>query len=120
MEKRTRFIGKKHTKETKEKLSFANKGKIPPNCIKIYVDNILYDSYADASRVLNIPVPTVLFRLNSLNYKYRNYYKEGFPKNIKDLVIDKSQYVYIIDGKEYLNLAEASKTLGIKKKYNNS
>ena len=68
------FFGKHHTTETKQKLSNANKGKLPPNIKQVTIDNVKYISLAEASRKLNIPVPTIHWRSKSKNYP--NYISE--------------------------------------------
>jgi len=67
------FYGKKHSDETKEKLRLANLGKVPVNIRKISIDGTTYDSLASASRDLNIPIPTVHYRIKSSNIKFNNY-----------------------------------------------
>ena len=67
------FFGKHHTEETKEKLREKNKGTQSPSRISILIDNINYVSMTDASKKLSIPLPTILWRLNSKNPKFNNY-----------------------------------------------
>ena len=67
------FFGKHHTEETKEKLREKNKGTLSPSRICISIDNINYVSMTDASKKLSIPLPTILWRLNSKNPKFINY-----------------------------------------------
>ena len=67
------FFGKHHTEETKQKIREKNIGNIPPNNKEITIDGFFYISMAEASRQLNIPVPTILWRLNSKNLKFENY-----------------------------------------------
>lgn len=62
------FYSKKHSEEAKEKMRQAKKGKKPVNCKKIIVDNLEYESLAEASRALNIPVPTISYRIKSKNF----------------------------------------------------
>ena len=61
------FFGKHHTEETKEKLREKIKGTQSPSRISISIDNINYVSMTDASKKLSIPLPTILWRLNSKN-----------------------------------------------------
>jgi len=67
------FFGKQHSEETKKRLSEKRKGKKPSNMRQVIIDNILYESLADASRHTGIPSPTILWRINSKNKKYENY-----------------------------------------------
>jgi len=67
------FFGKHHSEETKQKIREKNIGNIPPSAIKISIDNIIYISISEAARQLNIPLPTILWRLKSKNPKFDNY-----------------------------------------------
>jgi len=67
------FFGKQHSEETKKKLSECRKGKKPTNMKQVIIDNIIYESLAEASRQTGVPLPTILWRINSKNKKYDNY-----------------------------------------------
>ena len=67
------FFGKQHSEETKKKLSEKRMGKKPTNMRQVKIDNILYESLAEASRQTGIPSPTILWRIKSKNKKYENY-----------------------------------------------
>ncbi len=67
------FYGKKHTEETKKKISQKNKGRLPANTLEIMINDVEYISLAEASRQLNIPVPTICYRLKSKNYSLYEY-----------------------------------------------
>jgi len=67
------FFGKHHTEETKQKIKEKGKGRLPPNIIKILIDGNIYISITEAGRQLNIPVPTILWRLKSKNPKFDTY-----------------------------------------------
>ena len=67
------FYGKHHSEETIQKIKEKSKGRLPPNIIKVSIDNITYTSITEAARQLNMPVPTVLWRLKSKNPKFNNY-----------------------------------------------
>jgi group I intron endonuclease len=67
------FFGKKHSEETKKKLSEKRKGKKPTNMKQIIIDNTIYESLAEASRQTGIPSPTILWRIKSKSKKYENY-----------------------------------------------
>ena len=67
------FFGKKHSEETKKKLSENRKGKKPTNMKKVTIDGIIYESLVEASRQTGVPSPTILWRIKSKNKKYENY-----------------------------------------------
>jgi len=67
------FYGKHHSEETIQKIKEKNKGRLPPNNKEITIDGFFYISMAEASRQLNIPVPTILWRINSKNTKFKKY-----------------------------------------------
>jgi hypothetical protein len=60
------IMGKKRkTEETIQKIKDKSKGRLPLNNKEITIDEFFYISMAEASRQLNIPVPTILWRLKS-------------------------------------------------------
>lgn len=67
------FYGKHHSEETIKKIKEKSKGRLPPNIIRVLIDGNVYISMTEASRQLNIPTPTILWRLNSNNPKFNNY-----------------------------------------------
>jgi group I intron endonuclease len=75
------FYGKHHSEETIQKIKEKSKGRLPPNTIEITIDGFFYISMSEAARQLNIPTPTILWRLNSKNPKFDNYkYFKEEPK----------------------------------------
>ncbi len=72
------FYGKHHTEETKRKISEANKGRKPPNCKSVKIDNKIYPSINEASRSLNIPPSTISYRVR--NKKCTNYIPYDYRK----------------------------------------
>lgn len=67
------FYGRTHSKETREKLSKINKGKIPPTVKAVKIDGKKFKSIAEAGRVLGIPMTTVWHRCRNTNPKFKNY-----------------------------------------------
>lgn len=65
------FYNKKHSEETRKRLSDKRKGVKPCNTLKVVIDNILYNSFTDAARILNCSVATIRNRCNS--DKFSNY-----------------------------------------------
>lgn len=67
------FFGRKHSEETKKKLSEANKGKIPLNARKIMAEGKLFNSIAEAARYYNLSNGTIHYRLNSSSSKWKDF-----------------------------------------------
>lgn len=81
---RNSFYGRRHSDDVKAILSEANKGKLPPNTLPVVIDGVEYVSCTDASRALNVPVPTVTYRVKSPNPKFANWvYKLECPETIE-------------------------------------
>jgi group I intron endonuclease len=72
------FFGKQHTEETKQKLSEKRKGTYNgEQNIPIIIDNVEYRSAGEASKILDIPMVTIRWRVKSKNKKFDNYkYKD--------------------------------------------
>jgi group I intron endonuclease len=72
------FFGKQHTEETKKRLSEKRKGTYNgEQNIPIIIDNVEYRSAGEASKILNIPMVTIRWRVKSKNKKFDNYkYKD--------------------------------------------
>jgi hypothetical protein len=68
------FYSKKHTQETKDKISSKRKGSKPTNMTPIMIDDVLYESLNDASRKLNIKIATIRHRVISKNPKFEKYH----------------------------------------------
>jgi group I intron endonuclease len=66
-------LNTKHSEETKKKLSEKRKGVKPTNMKPVMIDNIIYESLAEASKILNIPMVTIRWRVRSNNKKFNNY-----------------------------------------------
>jgi hypothetical protein len=68
------FYGKKHTEEYKKKSRERMLGKYNgKQNIPIIIDNVEYKSLGDASKVLNLHVTTIRWRILSKNKKFNNY-----------------------------------------------
>lgn len=67
------FFGRKHTEESIEKMKLSHKGQTPSVFNRISIDDVEYDSCADASRKLGILSSTISFRVRSKNPKFNNY-----------------------------------------------
>lgn len=67
------FFNKKHSKESKEMISKKRKGIKPINMRKISIEKVIYESYTDASRALNLPIVTIRWRCLSSNPKFEFY-----------------------------------------------
>lgn len=72
-ESKNPFFGKHHSEETKKIISDKRKGKLPANIKKVEIKNIQYKSITEASRILNIPTTTILWRIKSKNKKFNDY-----------------------------------------------
>lgn len=72
------FFGKQHSEETKKILSEKRKGTYNgEQNIPIIIDNVEYRSAGEASKILNIPMVTIRWRVKSKNKKFDNYkYKD--------------------------------------------
>jgi group I intron endonuclease len=69
------FYGKKHTRESKIAMGLSRKGIPNLVCsIPIFINNIEYTSLSEASRLLNIHITTISYRLKSSNIKFKDYY----------------------------------------------
>lgn len=71
---RNAFYGKTHSDATKAKLAEANRGKLPPNTRRVSIDGKVYESATAAGKALNVVTATILFRINSKNPQFANYF----------------------------------------------
>jgi|SRR5690554_6146055 len=65
------FYGKSHSEETRKKLSEKLAGRLPPNCMRVQIDNICFRSASEAAKHLGVCTRTVLNRIK--NPKFENY-----------------------------------------------
>lgn len=70
---RNPFHGKQHSDETKRLLSEKRKGILPSNAQAVIINGVEYISATEASRQLGIPLPTITFRIKSVNPKFVGY-----------------------------------------------
>ena len=68
------FYGRHHSDETKVRLKNSMKGRKPINSRKVMINDIVYESLADAARNLNVVPATILYRIKSKNYPKYEYY----------------------------------------------
>ena len=68
------FFGKKHSQQTKEKLSKMSIGRKPVNSLKIIIDNVIYNSATEASKILKCVPATILNRCRSDKFNNYNFY----------------------------------------------
>jgi group I intron endonuclease len=106
------MYGKTYTEEYKKIMSERNKGRPGSNNVAITVENVNYDSLTHASKVLNIPVSTVLFRVKSKNEKFKNYHYTDIS-TVKTQLNTKVQ----INGVKYNSITEVCKYLDLCNEY---
>jgi group I intron endonuclease len=105
------FFGKVHSEETRKKISEKNLGKKPKNMIKIIVDDIIYNSIAEAGRQLGLNPVVVLWRLKSKNPNFDNYKYSEDNTEVSYKINKSNENKIIIDGIIYNTMEEASKKL---------
>jgi group I intron endonuclease len=68
------FYGKQHTEESKNKIREKRRGVYNGDQnIPIIIDGVEYRSSGEASKILNIPMVTIRWRVKSKNEKFENY-----------------------------------------------
>ena len=68
------FYGKQHTEESKNKIRKKRTGVYNGDQnIPIIIDGVEYRSSGEASKILNIPMVTIRWRVKSKNKKFENY-----------------------------------------------
>lgn len=68
------FYGKQHTEESKNKIREKRTGVYNGDQnIPIVIDGVEYRSSGEASKILNIPMVTIRWRVKSKNKKFENY-----------------------------------------------
>jgi hypothetical protein len=121
------FYGKKHTEEYKKKSSIRMIGKYNGDQnTPIVIDGVDYNSLGLASKILEISIATIRWRVLSKNPKYKNYHYKGQEKifyseeeqkerlsNPQKGKQTKFNRPFIIDEIEYRTLKEASEKLNI-------
>ena len=70
---RNSFYGKRHSNETKKKLSDARKGKKPSNIKKVSISGKNYEGLNDASNATGIKATTIWYRIKSKSKKFKDY-----------------------------------------------
>lgn len=67
------FYNKKHSEKSKKIMSKSRIGVKPSNRILLSINGVIYESYYDAYKDLNIPVTTIRWRCLSNNPKFEEY-----------------------------------------------
>jgi len=67
------FFGKKHSQETKERLSEKRLGILPTNLRKVVIDGCVYDSVTEAARQFDVCPATVVFRIASKSERFKDW-----------------------------------------------
>lgn len=67
------FFGKKHTEESKQKMADMRKGNKPTNSNVIMIDGVEYQSQARAAQALGVSIGTINFRLKSNTPQFAGY-----------------------------------------------
>lgn len=83
----------------------------PNNRIKISINSIVYDSYHDASKELNVPIVTLRYRCLSNNIKYKDYFVLNNPKDASTLYNqgEIQGHQIICEGTQFPSYASAAK-----------
>lgn len=68
------FFNKRHSIQTKRRLSEKMKGRKPVNMRKVLIDTIIYESVTEAARNLLVSPATIIFRIKSQTIKFQSYY----------------------------------------------
>lgn len=68
------FYGRRHSEETKKKLSESKKGSIPTNARKVFCEGNLFDSLASAARHYGVSSGAMHYRVNSPAVKWCEFY----------------------------------------------
>jgi group I intron endonuclease len=67
------FFGKHHSKDTKEKIAKANKGRKPVNTKKVKINGVVYEGLVEASKAIGVKPTTIWHRIRSKNTKFASY-----------------------------------------------
>ena len=67
------FFGKHHSKDSKEKIAKANKGRKPANTKKVKIDGVVYEGLFEASKAIGVKPTTIWHRIRSKNEKFVSY-----------------------------------------------
>lgn len=75
------FFGKKHTKETIEKLKNRELNYYPSHSKKINIKGEVYSSFKEAERKIGVKAATIAYRCKSNNILFKDYNIVGEEKN---------------------------------------
>jgi group I intron endonuclease len=68
------FYGKKHSEETKRKISESAKGRIPSNAKQVFAEGTIYPSATEAGRRYGITVSAMAYRVKAASKKWEEFY----------------------------------------------
>ena len=70
------FFGKKHSEESVQKIREKNLGRKPINILKVIIDEIVYNSFTEASVNIGCAIATIRNRCNSNKFPNYKLYQE--------------------------------------------
>lgn len=114
------FFNKKHSNETKQRLSEFRTGSKNVQCYKsVVINGIVYESVTAASQSTGVPMPTIVHRAKSQKPLFVNwYYYEGTSIILnKELIFEPNEKptgLYFINGTKYFDVKKVMKDFGLK------
>jgi group I intron endonuclease len=68
------FYGRKHTEETKLKLSLANKGSLPVNAREVFAEGEIFQSLAEAARAYDMTNGAMHYRVHHTSARWAEFF----------------------------------------------